>query len=241
MIVGNEPNLNRFWLPQFDAAGERRRRARLPGAADRGLRRASSEADAGRDGLGRRAGPARDRPARARAATRTRRRPSSATSARPTGRAGGRSRRSTASPSIPTRPARAFPPDRPTDPASTSILMADYEEKLRAAPRRGVRPRPARALQRARGRDADPARKASLYEGEEPGSAGRRGDPGRLLPARDRARRLPGERRRPAALPLPRRAGADRIPVRRLLRRRHAEVEPGARPQRDAAERTICP
>ena len=32
-IIGNEPNLNRFWLPQFNPDGTRRRRARLPVAA----------------------------------------------------------------------------------------------------------------------------------------------------------------------------------------------------------------
>ena len=31
VIVGNEPNLNRFWLPQFGAGGHRRGRARLTG------------------------------------------------------------------------------------------------------------------------------------------------------------------------------------------------------------------
>ena len=40
MIVGNEPNLNRFWLPQFDLDGSEPPRPRLPGAARADVRRA---------------------------------------------------------------------------------------------------------------------------------------------------------------------------------------------------------
>ena len=39
-IVGNEPNLNLFWLPQFGTDGERRGRRLVRGAARRDLRRA---------------------------------------------------------------------------------------------------------------------------------------------------------------------------------------------------------
>ena len=39
-IVGNEPNLNRFWWPQFGPTGDRRRRPRLRAAPGAELRRA---------------------------------------------------------------------------------------------------------------------------------------------------------------------------------------------------------
>ena len=38
-IIGNEPNLNRFWLPQFDPDGTRRGRAGVPLAARPHVRR----------------------------------------------------------------------------------------------------------------------------------------------------------------------------------------------------------
>ena len=73
VIVGNEPNLNRFWLPQFDARRHERVGARLPRAARPDLRRAQGgRPDAAR--LGRRARAARRRPARRHAAA-TRPRP----------------------------------------------------------------------------------------------------------------------------------------------------------------------
>ena len=51
-IVGNEPNLNRFWLPQFNAGRHRRRRARVRAAAGRGLRRAEGRPPPRRRSIG---------------------------------------------------------------------------------------------------------------------------------------------------------------------------------------------
>ena len=42
VIVGNEPNLNRFWLPQFDLRGKGSVRAGIPAPARGQLRRAQS-------------------------------------------------------------------------------------------------------------------------------------------------------------------------------------------------------
>ena len=39
-VIGNEPNLNRFWMPQFGLDGASWRRVRVPGAARPDLRRA---------------------------------------------------------------------------------------------------------------------------------------------------------------------------------------------------------
>ena len=114
VIVGNEPNLNRFWLPQFDEAGS-------DVAAPAYFALLIEVYDAVEEGRPRtsRSGAARSRRAgstgRAPAATRTRRRRSSAISAPPSARAAATSRRSTASPSTRTRRARASrPTGRPT-------------------------------------------------------------------------------------------------------------------------------
>ena len=63
VIVGNEPNLNRFWMPQFGPDGEQRRRARLRAPARRDLRRAEGGSPLDRRHR-RHALPARRRPAR---------------------------------------------------------------------------------------------------------------------------------------------------------------------------------
>ena len=63
VIVGNEPNLNRFWLPQFNPGRVECGFGRVPRAARTFLRCAQG----GRPGnacLGRRSGAARHRPAR---------------------------------------------------------------------------------------------------------------------------------------------------------------------------------
>ena len=102
IVVGNEPNLNRFWLPQFDESGNDAAApayfALLAEAYD-----AAKEADEDVRDLGRRARRRAGSTGPARVATRSRPRPSSRTSAPPTGRAVARSRLSTASPSIPIR------------------------------------------------------------------------------------------------------------------------------------------
>ena len=163
VIVGNEPNLNRFWLPQFDAAGERRRRAGLFRAARRGVRRGQGGRRGG-DGSGAARWPRAGSTGPARAATPTPRRRSSATSAPPTARAAATSRRSTASPS--TLPGEL---ERPARPAHRPGVEVDPDGRLRgeaaAAAGRGVRARPARALQRARRRDGDPAGEGRALRG----------------------------------------------------------------------------
>ena len=156
VIVGNEPNLNRFWLPQFDEAGERRGRAGLPRAARRGRTTPSRRPTRDVTDLGRRAGAARDRPAR-------------------------HGPRHPLPDDVHPRPRRGLPRERPHRPAARRLrlpslpgelehparppdrsgLEVDPDGRLRgeaaAAARRGVRARPARALQRARRRDRDPA------------------------------------------------------------------------------------
>ena len=177
------------------------------------------------------------------AATRTRRRPSSATSAP-------LPRQRAAQPPLdgfafhPYPASSSSPPDRPTDPESNSILMADYERSCgRCSTRRsGPTSRSSTASSASRRRSR---RQGGALRGRGAGRAGRRGDAGRLLPPRDRARRLPGGGRGGPPLPLARRAGADRLPVGRVLRRRDAEGEPRARarldPERRLLERTMRP
>ncbi len=62
VIIGNEPNLNRFWMPQFDASGgdvaAPAYLALLFAVYD-----AVQQADSGRDRLGRRTRTAGHRPA----------------------------------------------------------------------------------------------------------------------------------------------------------------------------------
>ena len=230
IVVGNEPNLNRSgcrsstspvttWLRRPTSRFCRRRTTppRRPMRTSR-----SGAAPWRREGS---TGPAR-------VATRTRRRRSSATSARPTRRVAARSRLSTGSPSIRIRRARAFrPTGRPTPPRSRScspttrrswpaaqgsVRPACRSSTASSAWRPRFRPRRHRST-RARNRESRSTRRrqADYYR---------------------RAIKLgfvPGGRRRVAALPFPRRTGAHRLPVRRLLRRRDAEDEPRARAQGD--------
>ena len=239
MIVGNEPNLNRFWLPQFDereATPPRRPTSR----SSRGPRRRQGGGRGRAIWGGALAPRGIDRPGTGRDTH------SPTTFIRDLGaayRASGRDE--------PPLDGFAFHPypasssiaaRRAHEPASKSILMADYEEKLRPLLDEAFGPGcPSSTASSA-------SRRGSAGEGgalrrRGAGAPGRRGDPGRLLPPRDRARLLPGERRRAAALPLARRAGADGLPVGRLLRRRDAEVEPGRsakRSQRRGAEYDVA-
>ena len=238
VIVGNEPNLNRFWLPQFDEAGND-----VAAPAYFALLAEVYDAAKGVDedvtDLGRRARPRAGSTGPAPAATPTPRRRSSATSAPPTARAAATTRRSTASPSIRTRRARASRPTAPPTPRRSRSCMADYEEKLRPLLDEAFGPGLPVLYSELGVETAIPPAKASLYEGTEPG------EPVDEATQADYYRRaielacLPGERRRPAALPLTRRAGADRLPVRRLLRRRHAEGELRARARRDSQRRVL--
>ena len=231
VIVGNEPNLNRFWMPQFDDDGGDAAAPAYFALLVALLRR-------GEGGRQRRArsGAARSRRAGstgpAPAATPTRRRRSSAISARPTARAAA---------SAPPLDGFAFHPypensSIPLDRADRPELDVDRPRGLRrscgrcstrpsgpgcrcstarSASRRSSRPRRPRST-RARGR-----------------RAGRRDDPGRVLRGRDPRRLVPAERRGAPPLPLARRAEPRGLPVGRPLRRRLAEDEPRARPQGD--------
>jgi hypothetical protein len=167
VIVGNEPNLNRFWLPQFDEAGNDVAApayfALLAEVYD-----AAKAADERVTVWGGALAPRGiDRPGTGRDTH------SPTTFIRDLGaayRASGRTEPPLDGFAFHPYPASSsIPPDRPTDPASTSILLADYEEKL------------APLLAQAFGRDLPvlyselgvetvvPPRKASLYEGVEPG------------------------------------------------------------------------
>ena len=167
VIVGNEPNLNRFWLPQFDAEGN-------DAAAPAYFALLAEVYDAAKDAAsdvtiwgGALAPRGIDRPGTGRDTQ------SPTAFVRDLGAAFRKSGRT--DPPLdgfafhPYPASSSIPPDRPSDPKSSSILMADYEEKL------------APVLRAAFGRDlpvlyselgvetAIPAAKASAYEGEEPG------------------------------------------------------------------------
>ena len=121
-IVGNEPNLNRFWMPQFIETGRRRRGAGVRGSARADVRRAQGGVAVDHRHRGRcapRAGT--DSVMRGR----TRRRRSSATSALPTGAADGRGRSWTRSRFHPYLDNSSLPPSF-THPRSTTISLADY-------------------------------------------------------------------------------------------------------------------
>jgi len=167
VIVGNEPNLNRFWLPQFDAEGN-------DAAAPAYLALLAEVYDAAKDADpdvrvwgGALAPRGIDRPGTGRDTH------SPTTFIRDLGeafRTSGRDEVPMDGFAFHPYPASSsVPPDRPTDPKSSSILMGDYEEKLLPA------------LRAAFGRDlpvlyselgvetAIPPAKSPAYQGEEPG------------------------------------------------------------------------
>ena len=167
IVVGNEPNLNRFWLPQFDESGNDVAApayfALLAEVYD-----AAKEADKDVTIWGGALAPRGiDRPGTGRDTQ------SPTTFIRDLGaayRASGREEPPLDGFAFHPYPASSStPPDRPTDPASKSILLADYEEKL------------APLLEEAFGRSVPvlyselgvetviPPAKAPLYEGTEPG------------------------------------------------------------------------
>ena len=223
VIVGNEPNLNRFWMPQFDAdGGDVAAPAYLALLIE--VYDAVKRADPDMTVWGGALAPRGiDRPGTGRDTH------SPTTFIRDLGaalRASGRTEPPMDGFAYHPYPASSsIPPDRPTDPKSTSILMADYEEKLRPLLDEAFGPGLPVLYSELGVETRIPPAKASLYEGEEVADAVDEATQADYLPPRDRARGVPGERRGPAALPLPRRAGAGRLPVRRLLRRRHAEVQ----------------
>ena len=170
LIVGNEPNLNRFWLPQFNADGSD---AAAP-AYESLLARTYDALKAVDPKV--RCSAARSSPrggdAPAPAAPPTRRPRSSTISAPPTAQAAGRRRSWTASRSIRTRTTRASPPVAGTHPNTTTIALADYDKLVTCSARRSTAPRSrvdaADLLRRVRRRVADPGGEAALYTGTEP-------------------------------------------------------------------------
>jgi hypothetical protein len=167
LIVGNEPNLNRFWLPQFDAGG-----ADVAAPAYLALlievydavKRADPELTVWGGALAPRG---IDRPGTGRDTH------SPTTFIRDLGKAyrvTGRDKPPLDGFAFHPYPASSsIPPDRPTEPMSSSISMTDYEEKLRPLLDEAFGPG-LPVLYSELGVETEiPADKSSLYEAEEPG------------------------------------------------------------------------
>ena len=165
LIVGNEPNLNRFWMPQFDEAGGDVAAPAYYALLARAYDAVKAASPRTRVWGGALAPRGIDRPGTGRDTH------SPTAFIRDLGkahRAGGRER-----PPLdgfayhPYPESSKVPPDRPTAAGTTTILLADYEEKL------------APLLREAFGEDVPvlyselgvetsiPREKASLYEGKE--------------------------------------------------------------------------
>ena len=167
IVVGNEPNLNRFWLPQFDESGNDAAApayfALLTEAYD-----AAKEADEDVTIWGGALSPRGiDRPGTGRDTQ------SPTTFIQDLGaayRASGREKPPLDGFAFHPYPvSSSIPPDRPTDPASTSILLADYEEKLAPLLEEAFGPGLPVLYSELGVETAIPPAKASLYEGTEPG------------------------------------------------------------------------
>ena len=167
LIVGNEPNLNRFWLPQFDEAGHDVAApayfALLAEVYD-----AAKEADEEVTIWGGALAPRGiDRPGTGRDTH------SPTMFIRDLGTAYRASGRET--PPLdgfayhPYPSSSDVPPDRSTDPSSRSILMPDYEEKLRPLLDEAFGPGLPVLYSELGVETAIPPAKAALYEGQEPG------------------------------------------------------------------------
>lgn len=167
VIVGNEPNLNRFWLPQFDAAGGNVAApaylALLIEVYD-AVKQADPELRVWGGALAPRG---IDRPGTGRDTH------SPTTFIRDLGaayRASGRTKPPLDGFAFHPYPLNSsVPPDRPTEPESSSILLADYEEKLRPLLDEAFGPGLPVLYSELGVETAIPSEKASLYEGEEPG------------------------------------------------------------------------
>ena len=167
VIVGNEPNLNRFWMPQFDAAGgdvaAPAYLALLTEVYD-AVKQADPEMTVWGGALAPRG---IDRPGTGRDTH------SPTTFIRDLGaayRASGRTEPPLDGFAYHPYPASSsVPPDRPTDPASTSILMADYEEKLRPLLDEAFGPGLPVLYSELGVETLIPASKRAPYEGEEVG------------------------------------------------------------------------
>ena len=165
VIVGNEPNLNRFWMPQFDeSGGDVAAPAYLALLLE--VYDAVKQADPDMTVWGGALAPRGiDRPGTGRDTH------SPTTFIRDLGealRASGRSEPPLDGFAFHPYPvSSSVPPDRPTDPNSTSILMADYEEKLRPLLDEAFGPGLPVLYSELGVETTIPAGKASLYEGEE--------------------------------------------------------------------------
>ena len=167
VIIGNEPNLNRFWMPQFDASG-----GDVAAPAYLALLfevyDAVQQADPDLTVWGGALAPRGiDRPGTGRDTQ------SPTTFIRDLGaafRASGREEPPFDGFAYHPYPASSsIPPDRPTNPKSTSILMADYEEKLRPLLDEAFGPGVPVLYSELGVETAIPPAKSSLYEGKEPG------------------------------------------------------------------------
>jgi hypothetical protein len=167
IVVGNEPNLNRFWLPQFDETGNDVAApayfALLSEAYD-----AAKKADEDVVIWGGALAPRGiDRPGTGRDTQ------SPTTFIRDLGtayRASGRKNPPLDGFAFHPYPASSsIPPDRPTDPASKSILLADYEEKLAPLLAEAFGAGMPVLYSELGVETVIPPAKASLYEGTEPG------------------------------------------------------------------------
>ena len=168
VIIGNEPNLNRFWMPQFDASGgdvaAPAYLALLSEAYD-ALHQADPDVTVWGGALAPRG---IDRPGTGRDTH------SPTTFIRDLGaafRASGREEPPFDGFAYHPYPvSSSTPPDRPTNPKSSSILMADYEEKLRPLLDEAFGPGVPVLYSELGVETAIPPAKAPLYEGKEPGA-----------------------------------------------------------------------
>ncbi len=167
VIVGNEPNLNRFWLPQFDASGND---VAAPAYFTLLAEVYDAAKEAGEDVKvwgGALAPRGIDRPGTGRDTH------SPTTFLRDLGaayRASGREQPPLDGFAYHPYPTSSDePPDEPTNPDSKSILMADYEEKLRPLLDEAFGPGLPVLYSELGVETRIPPAKAGLYEGEEPG------------------------------------------------------------------------
>ena len=250
VIVGNEPNINRFWLPGFGPSGEDVAARRVGSRPARAVVRCAQGRVAHHRGAGRRPRACGRRQTR-----------------RPRGR---RTRRPSSSSRWAPRIARAAAPRRSWTPSrSTRTCCARTSRRRRpTATRRSRSPTTRSWSASSARRSTGPAQKGStlpiVYDefGVESTIAsekaalhrrrGRRraprrpGDAGSLLPAGAASSRSASRTSGVPGLLARRRERAPGLAVRRLLRRRHAEVEPrggqgGGRPRPPQPGRVLGP
>jgi len=167
VVVGNEPNLNRFWLPQFDESGGNAAAPAYFALLAEVYDTAKAVEEEVRIWGGALAPRGIDRPGTGRDTH------SPTTFLRDLGtayRASGREEPPLDGFAFHPYPASSSePPDEPTDPASTSILMADYEEKLRPLLDEALGPGIPVLYSELGVETVIPPAKVALYEGAEPG------------------------------------------------------------------------